>query len=132
VWLAAVFGLGGVAVMLGLSRRKGSMVHCAAYCPMGICANVLGRLSPWRVKIDDGCSRCGKCSRLCRYSALTPADLEKGRPGLSCTLCGDCVNACPEGRLHYTFPGLARKAARTAFIVAAVALHAVFLGVARI
>jgi len=132
VWLAAVFGLGGVAVMLSLSRRKGTMVHCTAYCPMGICANVLGRLNPWRVQIEDGCSRCGKCARVCRYSALTPGDLEKGRPGLSCTLCGDCVNACPDGRLHYTFPGLTREAARTAFIVAAVALHAVFLGVARI
>lgn len=129
---AVIFGLAGVWIMLTLSRRKGTMVHCTTYCPIGIVSNVLGKVNPWRVKIGEGCSRCGKCSRACRYSALTARDLENGRVGLSCTLCGDCVNACPEGRMHYTFPGLTPAASRAAFITLAAALHAVFLGVARI
>jgi ferredoxin len=129
---AVFFGLVGVAIMVTLSRRKGTMVHCTTYCPIGIVSNVLGKVNPWRIKIGEGCNRCGKCSRACRYSALTAPDLENGRVGLSCTLCGDCVNACPEGRMHYTFPGLSQAASRTAFITLAAALHAVFLGVARI
>jgi polyferredoxin len=132
VWAAAVFGLVGVMIMLTLSTRCGTMVHCTAYCPIGIVSNVMGKVNPWRVRIAEGCSNCGKCSRACRFSALSAADLERGRPGLSCTLCGDCIASCPDSRLHYTFPGLSPSTARKAFIVAAVALHAVFLGVARI
>ncbi|HBE95263.1 MAG TPA: 4Fe-4S ferredoxin, partial [Desulfovibrio sp.] len=52
--------------------------------------------------------------------------------GLSCTLCGDCLGACGHGCLGYRLPGLSPAAARMVFLVLAVSLHAVFLGVARI
>lgn len=132
VLAAAVFGLAGVGVMLVLSRRLGYMVHCTSFCPMGLVGNLLGRLSPWRLSIAEGCTRCGACSRACRYGALTAADLAAGRPGLSCTLCGDCLPACKEAHLGYRLPGLSPDMARTAFLVLVVSLHAVFLGVARI
>lgn len=132
-WLAASFGLAGVGVMLFVSRRAGAMVHCTAFCPMGLVGNVLGKLVPWRMRIDLGaCTRCGSCARACRYSALTPLEIEAGRPALSCTLCGDCVGACPHDSMHYSFPGLSPHAARAAFLTLVAALHAVFLGVARI
>ena len=130
--LAAVFGLVGIGVMVTLSRATGVMVHCVSYCPIGIIGNVLGKLSPWRIKIGPGCDGCGRCSRACRYLALSPVDLAKGQAGLSCTLCGDCLQACPGGRLGYRFPGLSADAARTAYFTLVVSLHAVFLGVARI
>jgi ferredoxin len=132
VTAAAVFGLVGLGIMATLSRKSGVMVHCAMYCPIGLLGNLLGKISPWRVRIGDGCDGCGRCSRVCRYLALTPADLDKGRPGLSCTLCGDCLSACPGGRIGLRFPGLSPEAARQAFFALVVALHAVFLGVARI
>jgi len=132
VLAAAVFGLAGVGVMLVLSRRLGYMVHCTSFCPMGLVGNLLGRLSPWRLGIASGCTRCGACSRVCRYGALAPADLAAGRPGLSCTLCGDCLPACKEAHLGYRLPGLSPDAARAAFLTLVTALHAVFLGVARI
>lgn len=132
VLAAAVFGLAGVGVMLAASRRQGYMVHCATYCPMGLAGNLLGRLSPWRLRIDKGCTQCGVCSHACRYGALTTRDLAAGRPGLSCTLCGDCLPACPHSHPGYAFPGLSRQTARSAFLVMVVSLHAVFLGVARI
>lgn len=132
VGLAAAFGLGGVALMLTASRRLGYMVHCTAWCPMGLAANLLGRLGPWRVATDDSCTQCGACAKACRYGALTDADIAAGRPGLSCTLCGDCLGSCGKGSLGYRFPGLSARRARTLFLVLAVTLHAVFLAVARI
>lgn len=133
VLLAAGFGLLGVGVMLLVSRRLGTMAHCTAFCPIGLVGNVLGRLVPWRMGIRlDTCTRCGACARACRYSALTPLHIEAGRPGLSCTLCGDCVGACPHDSMHYRFPGLSPARARAVFLTLVAALHAVFLGVARI
>jgi len=133
VWLAAGFGLVGVGVMLLVSRRVGAMAHCTAFCPIGLVGNVLGRLMPWRVRINlNACTRCGSCARACRYSALTALEIEAGRPALSCTLCGDCVGACPHDAMHYHFPGVTPFAARAAFLTLVCALHAVFLGVARI
>ncbi|EPR37479.1 4Fe-4S ferredoxin iron-sulfur binding domain-containing protein [Desulfovibrio sp. X2] len=129
---AALFGLAGLYLMLFTSRRLGYMVHCTTFCPMGLVGNLLGRLSPWRMRIAEGCTQCGACSRTCRYGALGPADLARGRPGLSCTLCGDCLPACREQHLGYTLPGVAAPRARAAFLALAVALHAVFLAVARI
>lgn len=130
--LAALFGIVGVLVMALASRHSGTMVHCTAYCPIGLLNNLIGRLLPWRVRIDAACTRCGVCSRACRYNALTAADLDKGRPGLTCSLCGDCLPRCPHGHLGYSFPGLGPERARQVFVTLAAALHAVFLAVARI
>ncbi len=130
--LAALFGVGGLLTMLFWSRRSGYMAHCTVYCPMGLVANLLGKINPWRVVIATGCCQCGVCSRNCRYGALTGTDIRDLRAGLSCSLCGDCLSACPHGHLHYRFPGLSKQTARTAFQVVVVTLHAVFLGVARL
>lgn len=132
VLFGAGFGLIGVGVMVLVSRRRGTMVHCTTYCPMGLIANVLGRLSPWRIRIGADCTRCGACFTRCRYNALDEDRMEAGRPALSCTLCGDCVSACAHKQIGYAFPGLSNQTARAVFIVLAVSLHAVFLGVARI
>jgi ferredoxin len=132
VLFAAVFGLAGVGIMALVSRRLGLMAHCTAYCPMGLVANLLGKLSPWRVRIGQECTGCGACFTRCRYGALDADRVAQGSPALSCTLCGDCVSACAHGQIGYRFPGLTGGAARTVFIVLVVSLHAVFLGVARI
>jgi ferredoxin len=107
------------------------MAHCTAFCPIGALSNLLGKVAPWRIRIDSGCTRCGRCTRTCRYGALAPADVERGRPGFTCTLCGDCLGSCRERSIGYRFPGLSAETARRLFVVTAVSLHAVFLGVAR-
>lgn len=132
VVLAAIFGVVGVFIMLTWSRRTGFMCHCTTYCPMGLVANIFGKINPWRIRIGSGCCKCGRCSRFCRYGALDTPDIEAGRAGFSCSLCGDCIAGCPHGHLHYTFPGLDNDTARSGFIVVIVALHAIFLGVARL
>lgn len=129
---AAAFGLIGVGVMVLWSARSGAMTHCAAFCPIGVVSTWMGKINPFRIRIADGCTECGACSLPCRYDALGMADIARGRPGPSCTLCGDCLSRCRDGRLGYRFPGLSPAAARTLFIVLVTALHAGFLGVARI
>lgn len=129
---ALAFGVVGVVVMLLLSRRGGTMVHCTVYCPMGLLANLLGKLSPFRLRMSEGCDGCARCRLACRFEALEPEAIRKRRPGLSCTLCGDCLSSCEGGFLEYRFPGLTPARARALFIVLVTALHAAVLGLARI
>ena len=126
------FGILGIAVMVGISTRKGTMVHCTVYCPLGLLSVILGKLSPFRLRIGDSCTDCGRCSGTCRYNALRMNRIKKRKPGLNCTLCGDCLSACKDGALSYGFLRLSPKTSRHLFLVLVVSLHAVFLGVARI
>ena len=129
--LALMFGIGGVAVMVFWSRKKGLMMHCISYCPVGVITTLLGKISPFRIFISGGCTKCGACAKVCRYDALK---LEDGitRPGISCTLCGDCIGVCGESAIYYKFPGLPPEKSRALFIVLAVSIHAVFMGLARL
>ena len=128
---AGLFGLAGVAVMAGVSMRRGMMAHCTAFCPMGAVGNLLGRISPWRLRVGPDCTRCGACLAVCRYNALDERRLEAGRPALSCTLCRDCITVCRHGAMRLTLPGAAPRTAWRIFAVLAAVLHAVFLNVAR-
>ncbi len=129
---AIVYGIAGVGVMVLVSRKNGVMTHCVVYCPIGLAANLIGRLSPFRIRFGSGCDDCGACHYSCRYDALNEEHIQRRKPGLTCTLCGDCLSGCSKGALKYGLFGFAPKAARTIFLVVAVSLHAVFLGVARI
>ena len=131
-WLGLAFGLVGVGVMVAVSRRVGAMVHCTMYCPIGLAADLLGKLSPFRLRITDGCIDCGACTLKCRYDALRPEDIKARLPGVTCTLCGDCLSSCKGKSIEYRFARLSPRSARAVFLVLAVSLHAVFLGVARI
>ena len=108
------------------------MAHCTEWCPIGLLAVRLGKLSPFRLAIREGCRNCGLCLPTCRYGALTEEDLRHGRPGPNCTLCGDCLASCRKDQVVYKFLGLSPAGARKAFVAVVAALHAVFLGVARI
>lgn len=130
--IAALFGLIGLGIMGWWSRQTRTMAHCTVWCPIGLLNNLLGRILPWRIDIDNGCTGCGVCAKACRYNALTRMDLENKRPGLTCALCGDCLPRCPHGHIGYRFPGLNRENAHLAFLTLVTALHSVFLAVARI
>jgi ferredoxin len=132
VILAVSFGLVGVGVMVCISRKKGTMVHCTTFCPIGLVGNYLGKLAPWRIRITDSCTRCKACLPACRYNALDLQALEQGKPHITCTLCGDCISACTHGALTFSVPLLTPTQARTLFIILVTLLHTVFLGIARI
>jgi len=131
-WLAAGFGLIGVGLMVLWSRRTGQMTHCTTFCPMGWVATRLGKLSPWRIRIAPSCTDCGACTPVCRYDALSHEDVARRVPAESCTLCGDCVGVCPTTSLHYSLPRTSPERARTVYMVMVAAMHAAWLGVARL
>jgi NAD-dependent dihydropyrimidine dehydrogenase PreA subunit len=130
--VAILYGVCGLGVIVLISRRNGIMTHCVIYCPVGLVANFLGRLNPFRIRIGETCDECQACQTACRYNALTMNDIKRRKPGISCTLCGDCLSTCSRKALTYGFLGLSPETARILFIVLIVSLHAVFLGVARI
>ncbi|MCF6334305.1 MAG: 4Fe-4S binding protein [Spirochaetales bacterium] len=126
------FGIAGILIMLFISRRNGFMAHCSYYCPIGILSNFLGKISPFRIKIDSDCSNCMGCSNICKYDALSVKDLKSGRAGFNCTLCGDCISSCSSNLIYYKFLKLSPESSRYLFIILISAVHASFLGIARI
>jgi polyferredoxin len=129
---AGIFVLAGIIMMTRFSRKHGLMIHCTAFCPIGLIGNLAGRMSLFRIQIAKNCCQCGKCSRSCRYGALQPENIARHAPGINCTLCGDCLTACPSASIGYSLPGLSADMARRFFLVIIISLHAVFVAVARI
>lgn len=129
---AICFGLTGLIIMKMISAKRGIMIHCTSYCPVGLIATLAGKISPFRMRIEKTCSSCMACSKVCRYGALGNNEIKSHKPGLTCTLCGDCVNVCHNNSIHYNFYSLSQKTARALFTVIVVSIHAVFLGFARI
>lgn len=52
--------------------------------------------------VDDSCTSCGKCVKVCEPRALSLTAGPPARLTLDqdvCTRCGECVHACPEGAI---------------------------------
>lgn len=132
ILLAALFALGGMVVIWLISRSRGTMAHCISYCPIGTIVSLAKCASPFRMKINNSCTLCMKCTPSCKYDALSTADIRARKPGLTCTLCGDCIGHCHAGSIEYRFMGLSPAVSRGIYLCTTVSLHAVFMALARI
>jgi len=135
LWVAitvTVFGIAGLVVILFMSVRKGMMVHCTTYCPIGVAVSYLKFINPFRVVITHDCTLCGICVKDCKYDALSVDILKSGKPGITCTYCGDCISGCPTGKIQYKLFNFSPETARNIWIITTVVIHSVFLGLARI
>ena len=131
--LGGLFGIIGIGIMFFVSRKRGVLVHCTTYCPIGIITTVLGKINPFRIRINrNTCTNCMACTLACRYNSLTAENVKNGKAGFFCTLCGDCITACPHASIEYAFYNKATIAARKVFFVLIAVFHSVFLGIARI
>jgi ferredoxin len=130
--MISTFGIMGLGVILVFSFRKKVMVHCTTWCPVGVAVSYLKFINPFRIVLGNDCTLCGKCTRVCRYDALNKEDLKAGKPGLSCTWCGDCLTSCSTQQIYYRFFNLTPELSRVSWIILTVVIHTVFLGLARI
>jgi polyferredoxin len=131
--LAGGFGVVGLALILIISRKKGHMVHCTAYCPIGTVVNLTSFVNPFRLSIDNSsCTDCMVCTTSCKYDALNRADIKARKPGTTCTLCGDCLSACHAGSIKYRFLKLSPEASRKLYLLITITLHAATMALARI
>ena len=133
VALALAWGLLSLMIMALVSRRYGGMVHCTAFCPMGLVVSLVARLSPWRLAVQaDRCDQCGACERICAYRAITPASRAQGQSTWRCSLCRDCVGVCHRQAITIKGPYMAPRTAWHVFVGLAGLLHGLFLGVAMV
>jgi len=132
--LAAGIGTGvtGILIILLISRRRGKMIHCTVWCPVGTLVSYVKHINPFRMRIESTCISCQLCSSVCRYDALSPDDIARLRPGLTCTLCGDCLAACRHNSITYRFPGVKPDTARKMYITVTVIIYSLVLAMARI
>lgn len=126
------FGFIGLGIILFISRRKGKMIHCTVYCPVGTLVNFLSKISPFQLKIDTSCTNCMACIPTCRYDALNIKAIQNKKPEITCTLCGDCLKSCHSNSFQYKFPGLIPERARYLHLFITISLHAIFMGMGRI
>ncbi|MEA3460324.1 MAG: 4Fe-4S binding protein [Bacteroidota bacterium] len=131
--LAIGFGVIGLGLILLVSRKEGRMVHCTAYCPIGTVVNLTRFINPFRLTIDQkSCTDCMACTPKCKYDALNRKDILTRKPGITCTLCGDCLSSCHAGSIQYRFPGLSTRRARNLYLLITISLHAATMALARI
>lgn len=119
-------------IIFFFSRRSGTLLHCTSFCPVGLVASVVGKLSLFRVAFDKSCVQCYDCATSCRYGALSKQEVDKKKVGFSCSICGDCIPHCPHGSLGYKLPWLSFDISEKVFTGVIVVTHVVFLAVARV
>ena len=129
--IAILFGVTGTGIIILVSKRKGKMLHCILWCPIGTLVNYMKLASPFRMYIDKSCTNCMVCTNYCNYDALGKADILKRKPGLTCTYCGDCLASCKTDSIRYRFLTLSGMKARNTWIVTTISLHGIFLALAR-
>jgi ferredoxin len=129
---ASLVGITGVLIIIFVSPKKGKMIHCIAYCPVGTIIQYLKYVNPFRLQIQQSCTECMVCTTKCPYDALNREDILKRKPGKTCTYCGDCLSSCHGNFIEYKFLNLSPNKSRLLWLIVTVTIHAVFMGLARI
>jgi polyferredoxin len=70
---------------------------CRYLCPLGALLGLVSRVSLLRPFIGSACNRCAACDTVCRLDAIDDSKGYEIVPG-ECTVCLDCLAACPESR----------------------------------
>ena len=96
-------------VILGLSA--GRMGFCRYVCwmaPFMIIVTKIRKLFKWPIlhleSDKEKCGDCEQCDEICPMSLHVNDMVQKGcMQNTECSLCGACVDVCPEGVIKYGF-----------------------------
>jgi ferredoxin-type protein NapH len=112
LFVAAFIAL--VVVLPLLTKRR---VQCGLFCPLGALQSFWNKLNIFEIRINtEQCGQCKRCISECPTLSLDESSLESGKPLITCTRCGKCVDVCPKGAVSFHVkgtkvglrPGLAR------------------------
>jgi ferredoxin-type protein NapH len=94
----------GLVVVLPLLTKK--RVQCALFCPLGALQSFWNKINIFEVRIDRGkCGECNRCIRECPTLSLSEESLRTGKPSITCTRCGKCIDACTKGAISFHVKG---------------------------
>lgn len=79
---------------------------CRNFCPVGVSYQLIGLLSPLRIKWDkENCSNCKRCQTVCLVPHVLNDSINLGKSeyvnASDCTRCGLCVDICDDEALGY-------------------------------
>jgi MauM/NapG family ferredoxin protein len=73
---------------------------CRYLCPLGGLLGLTSRFSIFRRQVDNTCTACGLCARICPTGTIDPAKAYASDPA-ECIVCYDCVVKCPVGAVSF-------------------------------
>jgi len=102
---------------------------CMYACPLGALVGLAGLLGITKVRRDvDVCTSCGICSKACP-SRIDVASAPRRVADMHCTMCTECVDACPESGALVLSTGAKGEAFRPLAVgLAATALFFALIG----
>lgn len=79
-------------------------LYCNSICPVGTTLGLLSRVSLFKIKIGNACTKCGSCQKVCKAGCI---DIRNMRVDESrCVACFNCIDVCPESGIGFRRTGL--------------------------
>lgn len=105
-WVIVItFFVCGFAIVYVLGSRS----FCTYVCPYGAVFAFADRFSPGRIRVNDSCEQCGRCTGVCSSGIRVHEEIHQH--GIivnpACLKDLDCVSVCPQQALSY---GIAKPA----------------------
>jgi polyferredoxin len=94
----------GLVILLPLLTKR--RTQCGLFCPLGALQGLSNKINVFDVRIDKTkCNECGLCIRQCPTFSLDENSVKAGRTLMSCTKCGQCVDACTKKAISFHVKG---------------------------
>ena len=70
-------------------------------CPYGVILRIPGRFARFTMNVDDNCSGCGLCTRVCPAEAVEIENRKADIDPTYCLVCHECSEVCPKSAIAY-------------------------------